>query len=39
MTVTAEDRHGNFSAAIITVSVVDDLPSLVDSSGFGDLSV
>ena len=40
VTVTAEDRHGASSAAIITVSVVDDLPLLwVDSSGFGDLSV
>ena len=40
MTVTAEDSHGASSAAIITVSVVDDLPLLwVDSSGFGDLSV
>ena len=40
VTGTAEDRHGASSAAIITVSVVDDLPLLwVDSSGFGDLSV
>jgi len=40
VTVTAEDSHGASSAAIITVSVVDDLPLLwVDSSGFGDLSV
>ena len=40
VTVTAEDRHGASSAAIITVSVVDDLPLLwADSSGFGDLSV
>ena len=40
VTVTAEDRHGASSAAIITVSVVNDLPLLwVDSSGFGDLSV
>ena len=40
VTVTAEDRHGASSAAIITVSVVDDLPLLwVDSSGYGDLSV
>ena len=40
VTVTAEDRHGASSAAIITVSVVDDLPLLwLDSSGFGDLSV
>ena len=40
VTVTAEDRHGASSAAIITVSVVDDLPLLwIDSSGFGDLSV
>ena len=40
VTVTAEDRHGASSAAIISVSVVDDLPLLwVDSSGFGDLSV
>ena len=40
VTITAEDRHGASSAAIITVSVVDDLPLLwVDSSGYGDLSV
>ena len=40
VTVTAEDRHGASSAAIITVSVVDDLPLLwVDSSGYGDLNV
>ena len=40
VTVTAEDRHGASSAAIITVSVVDDLPLLwVDTSGYGDLSV
>ena len=40
VTVTAEDRHGASSAAIITVSVVNDLPLLwADSSGFGDLSV
>lgn len=38
VTVTAEDRHGASSAAIITVSVVDDLPLLwADSSGSGDL--
>ena len=40
VTVTAEDRHGASSVAIITVSVVNDLPLLwADSSGFGDLSV
>ena len=40
VTVTAEDRHEASSVAIITVSVVNDLPLLwADSSGFGDLSV
>jgi len=40
VTITAEDRHGASSAAIITVEVVNDLPLLwVDSSGYGDLAV
>ena len=40
VTVTAEDRHGASSAAIMTVNVVDDLPLLwVDATGYGDLVV
>lgn len=40
VTITAEDRHGASSAAIMTIEVVNDLPLLwVDSSGYGDLAV
>ncbi len=40
VTITAEDRHGASTAAIMTVTVVNDLPLMwVDASGYGDLAV
>jgi hypothetical protein len=39
VTISAEDRHGDSTSKVITITIVDDLPLYWENNGVGDLSV